>query len=180
LILKHTDYDSTQNYWLLILVLPPVLRKVENSGLDTGCVPAHMIRETIAVLGPLERANISYWMTHVSINTSTQIPEMTLSVEISGKNTHWNWDYGLHIHENKLWIERVVNIYATFITIKLLDFVHRPDFYKKKTQRFGNWICFRLQARGGGHLLDRKTKSVPPRAWRRKPIQFPKRCLFCL
>jgi hypothetical protein len=32
------------------------------------------------------------------------------------------------------------------ITIKLLDFVHRPDFYKQKTQRFGNWICFRLQA----------------------------------
>jgi hypothetical protein len=37
-----------------------------------------------------------------------------------------------------------------FITVKLLDFVHRPDFYKQKTQRFGNWICFRLQARGGG------------------------------
>jgi hypothetical protein len=35
------------------------------------------------------------------------------------------------------------------ITINLLDFVHRPDFYKQKTQRFGNWICFRLQARGG-------------------------------
>jgi hypothetical protein len=37
-----------------------------------------------------------------------------------------------------------------FITIKLLDFVHRPDFDKQKTQRFGNWICFRLQAKGGG------------------------------
>jgi hypothetical protein len=47
------------------------------------------------------------------------------------------------------------------ITIKLLDFVHRPDFYKQKTQRFGNWICFRLQARGGEHLLYRKTKSLP-------------------
>jgi hypothetical protein len=35
-----------------------------------------------------------------------------------------------------------------FITIKLLDFVYRPDFYKQKTQRFGNWICFRLQANG--------------------------------
>jgi hypothetical protein len=45
------------------------------------------------------------------------------------------------------------------ITIKLLDFVHRPDFYKQKTQRFGNWICFRLQARGGGYLLYRKTKA---------------------
>jgi hypothetical protein len=26
------------------------------------------------------------------------------------------------------------------ITIKLLDFVHRPDFNKQKTRRFGNWI----------------------------------------
>jgi hypothetical protein len=25
--------------------------------------------------------------------------------------------------------------HARFITIKLLDFVHRPDFYKQKTQR---------------------------------------------
>jgi hypothetical protein len=55
---------------------------------------------------------------------------------------------------------------VTLITIKLLDFVHRPDFSKQKTQRFGNWICFRLQARGGGHLLYRKTKSLP----------FQKRC----
>jgi hypothetical protein len=46
-----------------------------------------------------------------------------------------------------------------FITIKLLDFVHRPDFYKQKTQRFGNWICFRLQAKGRGHLFYRKTKA---------------------
>jgi hypothetical protein len=29
-----------------------------------------------------------------------------------------------------------------------------------RKQRFGNWICFRLQARGG-HLLYRKTKSLP-------------------
>jgi hypothetical protein len=28
------------------------------------------------------------------------------------------------------------------ITTKLLDFVHRPDFNKQKTQCFGNWICF--------------------------------------
>jgi hypothetical protein len=49
---------------------------------------------------------------------------------------------------------------VTLITIKLLDFVHRPDFYKQITQRFGNWICFRLQARGE-HLLYRKTKSLP-------------------
>jgi hypothetical protein len=27
--------------------------------------------------------------------------------------------------------------------IKLLDFVHRPDFYKQKTQRFGNRSSFR-------------------------------------
>jgi hypothetical protein len=52
----------------------------------------------------------------------------------------------------------VVKTWMEPITIKLLDFVHRPDFYKQKT-RFGNWICFRLQARGGLHLLYRKTKG---------------------
>jgi hypothetical protein len=36
------------------------------------------------------------------------------------------------------------------ITTKFLEFVHRPDFYKQKTKRFGNWISLRLQARGGG------------------------------
>jgi hypothetical protein len=46
-----------------------------------------------------------------------------------------------------------------FITIKLLDFVHRPDFYKQKTQRFGNWICFRLQARGEGTYSTEKPKA---------------------
>jgi hypothetical protein len=46
------------------------------------------------------------------------------------------------------------NYTSTFITIKLLDFVHRPDFYKQKTQRFGNWICFRLQARGGTYSTE--------------------------
>jgi hypothetical protein len=44
------------------------------------------------------------------------------------------------------------------ITIKLLDFVHRPDFYKQKTQRFGNWICFRLQA-GGATYSTEKPKA---------------------
>jgi hypothetical protein len=39
---------------------------------------------------------------------------------------------------------------CTLITTKLLDFGHCPDFYKPKTYRFGNWICFRLQARVGG------------------------------
>jgi hypothetical protein len=54
----------------------------------------------------------------------------------------------------------MLNIIVLRITIKLLDFAHRPDFYKQKTQRFGNWICFRLQARGGGgHLLYRKIKA---------------------
>jgi hypothetical protein len=46
-----------------------------------------------------------------------------------------------------------------FITIKLLDFVHRPDFYKQKTQRFGKWICFRLQARGEGTYSTEKPKA---------------------
>jgi hypothetical protein len=45
-----------------------------------------------------------------------------------------------------------------FITTKLLDFVHRPDFYKQKTQRFGNWICFRLQA-GEGTYSTEKPKA---------------------
>jgi hypothetical protein len=47
------------------------------------------------------------------------------------------------------------------ITIKLLDFVHRPDFYKQKTQRFGNWICVRLQA-GGAPILQKNQKFAFP------------------
>jgi hypothetical protein len=38
------------------------------------------------------------------------------------------------------------------------DFVHLPDLKLLKTQRFGNWICFRPQVR--------------------EDIQFPKRCVF--
>jgi hypothetical protein len=48
------------------------------------------------------------------------------------------------------------NLYK-LITTKLLDFVHRPDFYKQKTQRFGNWICVRLQA--GGTYSTEKPKA---------------------
>jgi hypothetical protein len=33
--------------------------------------------------------------------------------------------------------------FSILITTKLLEFVHRPDFYKQKTQRFGNWIWHR-------------------------------------
>jgi hypothetical protein len=47
------------------------------------------------------------------------------------------------------------DIGETLITIKLLDFVHHPDFYKQKTQRFGNWICFCLQARGGTYSTEK-------------------------
>jgi hypothetical protein len=50
-----------------------------------------------------------------------------------------------------------------FITIKLLDFVHRPDFYKQKTQRFENWICFRLQV-GGGPTIQKNQKLAFPQA----------------
>jgi hypothetical protein len=32
---------------------------------------------------------------------------------------------------------------SAFITIKFLDFVHRLDFYKQKTQSFGNRSSFR-------------------------------------
>jgi hypothetical protein len=36
-----------------------------------------------------------------------------------------------------------------------LDFFHRPVFQKKKTRRFGNWICFRPQVKvGRRHLLS--------------------------
>jgi hypothetical protein len=35
-----------------------------------------------------------------------------------------------------------------------------PDFYKQKTQRFGNWICFRLQARGGGTYSTEKNQKL--------------------
>jgi hypothetical protein len=37
------------------------------------------------------------------------------------------------------------------------DFVHRPDFSQitmKKTQRFGNWICFRPQVREDTYSLN--------------------------
>jgi hypothetical protein len=32
----------------------------------------------------------------------------------------------------------------------------------KKTQRFGNWICFRLQARGGAPTLQKNQKLAFP------------------
>jgi hypothetical protein len=53
----------------------------------------------------------------------------------------------------------MLQTFLFFITIKLLDFVHRPDFYIQKTQRFGNWICFRLQARGEGTYSTEKQKT---------------------
>jgi hypothetical protein len=40
-------------------------------------------------------------------------------------------------------------------------------------QRFGNWICFRPQVRGGVEL-----HVYYPSALRRKQIQFPKLCCF--
>jgi hypothetical protein len=33
--------------------------------------------------------------------------------------------------------------------------------YKQKTQRFGNWICFRLQAMGGGtYSTEKKNQKL--------------------
>jgi hypothetical protein len=65
------------------------------------------------------------------------------------------------------------------ITIKLLDFVHRPDFYKQKTQRFGNWICFRLQERGGDTYSTEKQKLAFPQAMpEQKKKEKKKRC-YC-
>jgi hypothetical protein len=43
-----------------------------------------------------------------------------------------------------------------------LDFVHRPDSKEledKKTWRFGNWICFRPQVRGGTYSVKSLRKS---------------------
>jgi hypothetical protein len=55
---------------------------------------------------------------------------------------------------------------VTLITTKLLDFVHRPDFYKEKTQRFGNWIAcgkasFRFFCRVGAPSHRLKTETDP-------------------
>jgi hypothetical protein len=52
-----------------------------------------------------------------------------------------------------------MNIKGMLVTTKLLDFVHRPDCYKQKIQRFGNWIVSVF--RRGGDLLYRKPKSLP-------------------
>jgi hypothetical protein len=35
------------------------------------------------------------------------------------------------------------------ITVFFLDFFHRPVFLGAETRRFGNWICFRPQVKGG-------------------------------
>jgi hypothetical protein len=43
-----------------------------------------------------------------------------------------------------------------------------------KTQRFGNWICFRPQVRRGGDTLLGPLEGVNINHW----IQFPKRCVF--
>jgi hypothetical protein len=49
-----------------------------------------------------------------------------------------------------------------------LDFIHRPVF--EGTRRFGKWICFRPQVKGG-----KKTPTQLGPLERRKQIQFPKR-----
>jgi hypothetical protein len=65
----------------------------------------------------------------------------------------------------------------------------------QKTQRFGNWICFRLQARGWAPTLQENQKLAFPQAmpeqkkvnhWKQGDykhltagrVQFPKRCVF--
>jgi hypothetical protein len=45
-----------------------------------------------------------------------------------------------------------------------MDIVHRPDFYKQKTQCFGNWICFHLKARVGAPTLQKNQKLAFPQA----------------
>jgi hypothetical protein len=41
------------------------------------------------------------------------------------------------------------------------DFVHRPDSKLVKTQRFGNWICFRPQVREDTYSVGSLRKSYP-------------------
>jgi hypothetical protein len=41
-----------------------------------------------------------------------------------------------------------------------LDFIHRLVF--EGTRRFGNWICFRPQVKGGGGVREEDTYSVGP------------------
>jgi hypothetical protein len=47
-----------------------------------------------------------------------------------------------------------------YITAKLLDFVHRPDFHKPENTTFRKLDLFSSSGEGG-HLLYRKTKSLP-------------------
>jgi hypothetical protein len=79
------------------------------------------------------------------------------------KHLKWIVKYKNNIKMNltikKLPMNKKRSVEVVFITIKLLDFVHRPDFYKQKTQRFGNWICFHLQAWGGDTYSTEKPKA---------------------
>jgi hypothetical protein len=43
-----------------------------------------------------------------------------------------------------------------FITTKLLDFVHRPDFHKPENTTFRKLDLFPSSGEGGGHLLYKK------------------------
>jgi hypothetical protein len=50
-------------------------------------------------------------------------------------------------HAHNSWFRRIL----------LLDFIYRPIFFFKK-QRFGSWLCFRLQVKRGG-------RGVTPTLW---------------
>jgi hypothetical protein len=59
---------------------------------------------------------------------------------------------------------KIISLNATeyhFITTKLLDFFHRPDFYKPENTTFRKLDLFPSSGVGGRHLLYRKTKSLP-------------------
>jgi hypothetical protein len=73
------------------------------------------------------------------------------------------------LEETGLWL-RVSELYQKvlneFITIKLLDFVHHPDFYKQKTQRkiwgyttFRKLDLFPSLGEGGGTYSTEKQKA---------------------
>jgi hypothetical protein len=51
-----------------------------------------------------------------------------------------------------------------FITTKLLDFVHRPDFYKPENTTFRKLDLFPSSGEGGATTLQKKQKLAFPQA----------------
>jgi hypothetical protein len=54
--------------------------------------------------------------------------------------------------------------YFFFITTKLLDFVHRPDFYKPENTMFRKQDLFPSSGEGGAPTLQKNQKLAFPQA----------------